>query len=146
MPGDVPGPDDQTGSDTTWESHPTDQSPELTLTQIFTALANHRRRVMFECFRQYDDSVERSNLVDYVVTSESDSGTSDEEKEKEEEELHEQVAMDIHHNHLPRLTEMGLVEYDDRSTTIRYYGHPLLEAILEATTEAETEADQEPER
>lgn len=134
MPGDVPGSDDQTGSDTAWESRPTDQSPELTLTQIFTVLANHRRRVMLECFRQFGESVERSDLVDRVAAYESDSETP--------EEIREQVAMDIHHNHLPRLTDLGLVEYDDRSTTIRYYGHPLLEAILEAAIETDREPEQ----
>lgn len=39
------------------------------------------------------------------------------------------ISIALHHCHLPRLADTGLVEYDSRSRTVRYWGHPMLERI-----------------
>lgn len=133
MPGDCPGADDEPTPDTTHKPRTTDQSPELTLSQIFTALANHRRRALLDCFRRTEETVDRADLVEYVAACESTSEPPDDHRE--------QVAIEIHHTHLPKLTDLGLVEFDERSSTVRYYGHPLLESILEAATEGDRDHD-----
>lgn len=37
------------------------------------------------------------------------------------------VAIQLHHSDLPRLDDVGVVDYDARSKTVRYRGHPQLE-------------------
>lgn len=38
------------------------------------------------------------------------------------------------HTHILKLTDAGVIEYDQRSETIRYQNDPLLEAILAVAT------------
>lgn len=40
----------------------------------------------------------------------------------------------VHHNHLPVLHQAGIIEYDRRSKTVRYYGHRLAEDLLACTS------------
>ena len=40
------------------------------------------------------------------------------------------VVMRLHHTHLPKLEDAGVVEYDPRSKTVRYRGDALLETFL----------------
>lgn len=138
MSGDCPGHDDEPTPKTAHKPQTTDQSPELTLSQIFAALSNRRRRVLLECFRRTEESVERTDLVEYVVACESSSESREDHRER--------VAIDIHHTHLPKLSGMGLVEYDERSSTVRYYGHPLLESILEVTIDDDRDRDRDRDR
>ena len=46
----------------------------------------------------------------------------------------DQARVRLQHTHLPKLDETDVIDYDARSTTIRYHGHPGLEALLEAVT------------
>jgi hypothetical protein len=41
------------------------------------------------------------------------------------------LALNCHHRHLPKLDDAGLIEYDARSNTVRYWGQPTLEKWLE---------------
>lgn len=41
------------------------------------------------------------------------------------------ASVELHHTHLPKLAGAGLIEYDQRSETIRYRSHDRLEALLE---------------
>jgi len=49
----------------------------------------------------------------------------------ETERERRRLAIDLHHRHLPKLDEAGLIEYDPRSNTVRYWGQPTLEKWLE---------------
>lgn len=48
----------------------------------------------------------------------------------------EQIASKLHHSVLPRLADIGVVEYDPQSNTVRYNGHSELEALLDGITAA----------
>ena len=37
------------------------------------------------------------------------------------------VRMQLHHASLPRLAEVGVVDYDPRHHTVRYMGHPMVD-------------------
>lgn len=45
------------------------------------------------------------------------------------------VAIDLRHNTLPRLESSGVLEFDVRSSTVRYQGHDDLEALMDAIEE-----------
>lgn len=45
--------------------------------------------------------------------------------------LHHRHLVSIKHNHLPRLDEAGLVEYDARSETVRYHPDERVERLVE---------------
>jgi DNA-binding transcriptional ArsR family regulator len=49
----------------------------------------------------------------------------------DDEAAKRRVALNCHHRHLPKLDEAGLIEYDARSNTVRYWGQPTLEKWLE---------------
>lgn len=38
----------------------------------------------------------------------------------------------LHHVALPQLADAGMIDYDPRSETVRYYGGPALEALLDS--------------
>lgn len=42
----------------------------------------------------------------------------------------ERVAVRLHHVTLPKLADLGAVEYDARNKTVRYRGHPELESLV----------------
>ena len=44
----------------------------------------------------------------------------------------DETIVHLHHSTLPRLSDAGLVEYDSRSSTVRYHGDPDVEEIVEA--------------
>lgn len=45
------------------------------------------------------------------------------------------VEVALHHHELPKLEQVGVIEYDARSRTVRYRGHPLLEELLAVAAE-----------
>jgi hypothetical protein len=42
----------------------------------------------------------------------------------------DRVAVELHHRHLPKLDDLGVVEYDARSHRVRYRGDESVEALL----------------
>lgn len=46
-----------------------------------------------------------------------------------------QVAIRLHHVALPKLDDVGFVDYDARTNTVRYHGHSELERIEEDLSE-----------
>ena len=46
------------------------------------------------------------------------------------------AAIALHHAELPRLAEVGALDYDPRTKVTRYRGHPRLEALLPRATVA----------
>ncbi|MFO8114719.1 MAG: hypothetical protein R6U01_05060 [Halorubrum sp.] len=48
------------------------------------------------------------------------------------------IEVELHHIHLPKLTNMDAIEFDSGSETIRYHGDKLVEALLETAPETDT--------
>lgn len=85
----------------------------------------------------------RRRLLDYLASRSNDVATLDELREHlvaAEAEMsdgyvpssdhREEVETSLVHIHLPKLSAVGVLEYDDRSETVRYYGDERLEARL----------------
>lgn len=57
---------------------------------------------------------------------------------------YEHVLTSLHHRHLPRLADLGVVEYDRRSGDVRLYDPPEdLDALLELTRSLDDEVDRD---
>jgi len=89
-------------------------------------LRHKQRRAIITYFNQETtDRASFDDLVAYIVSSDSRRGaTSAEHRER--------VTIGLFHNHLPRLADAGVLEYDQRSETVRYWGDSQLETLLEA--------------
>lgn len=102
------------------EPYQSTQSDELD--ELLTILADQYRRDVLSYFRD-TSTVDAS--VDDLVSEVREQGHGTEE----------QVAIRLSHVTLPRLAEAGVIEYDTRSETVKYHGHPELEALFNGVTE-----------
>lgn len=85
------------------------------LDRLHTALAADDRRAILQYFQSADDDVASlDDLVESLYTRDDQSADR------------EQVAIRLHHATLPKLSDIELLDYDARTRTVRYYGHPLL--------------------
>lgn len=95
-------------------------------------VASQRRRAVIQSFHDRERNVATfESLVEHV---------SPENPPPDPGKFHsvERIRHDLHHNHLPRLEEAGLLEYDDRSATIRYRPNDRVESLHQfVTTELE---------
>ncbi|WP_455429073.1 DUF7344 domain-containing protein [Haloarcula brevis] len=92
--------------------------------ELFPALAKKRRRIVLQYLHESgDESVTFEALVEHLVERES---CGDDR---------ERVAVRLHHMALPKLADVGVVEYDQRSGCVRYRPNQLLETLLKAGSE-----------
>lgn len=83
--------------------------------QIIRLLADPRNRAILTILNDSARPVGTSELADRLVDRE----TSTFDLQSGEEEI-EQALVSLHHNHLPKLAESGLVEYDSDANTVAY--------------------------
>ena len=93
--------------------------------RVVRALSNARRRVILSHLATDSSEAGKSGkpytldeLTDIVAAA-----------EPSDEAALAKIQMLLHHHHLPHLDECGLLEYDSRSNTVRYHGHPLVEEL-----------------
>lgn len=99
----------------------------LSTEHVVGLLRHEQRRAIITYFDQETtDRASFDDLVEYIVSSDSKKGTTSAEH-------HKRVTIGLLHNHLPRLADAGVLEYDQRSETIRYWGDSRLETLLETT-------------
>ncbi|WP_455429869.1 DUF7344 domain-containing protein [Natronococcus zhouii] len=86
---------------------------------LLTICATQHCRPILSYFRNSsEDTVQLTDLIDHL--------------EKEAHGDREQVSGQLYHSVLPRLAEVGYLEYDKRSDIVRYHGHSELEALAVA--------------
>ncbi|MFC7009105.1 DUF7344 domain-containing protein [Halalkalicoccus salilacus] len=92
---------DVTGSD------PLAKETHLSLAERFSLLADPHRRAVLERLDRTADGLEVEALAARVAAELSDAapGTVDEDHRR-------RVLLALHHNHLPKLADHGLLEYD----------------------------------
>lgn len=96
-----------------------DDKPERVDTLHHILAGEYRRAVLQYLVSTEDGVASIESLIDHIV---------------EEENLadsREDVALRFHHVTLPKLAHAGLIEYDQRSATVRYRDDPLFEDKLE---------------
>ncbi|WP_247001328.1 DUF7344 domain-containing protein [Halosolutus gelatinilyticus] len=112
------------------EGEPTSLAVEATpsLDLIFEILSVHRRRYALYYLHDQSDSVATvAELIDNVSALDQLQGETD----LDPEERRNQIKTELQHVHLPKLEDAGLIEYDLRSETVRYWHQPSLEEWLE---------------
>ncbi len=98
------------------------QTAAVGLDELFRVLADgQRRRLLAYLDRTEDDVAAFSELVEHAA--DESVAVSNEDRER--------VAVNLHHNHLPKLEDANLVEYDPRSETVRYRGGPVVNEWVE---------------
>jgi len=86
---------------------------------VFDLLANDCRCRVCLFLRRADVEVATlSDLVDALASE-----ATPEERDR--------LAINLHHRHLPKLDDAGIVDYDSRSNTARYWGQPTVEKWAE---------------
>lgn len=96
---------------------------------LFDLLAERRRRyALYALLGTEDGLADVETLADEVAMWEARTGD-----EKLTKSHREAVAEDLRENHLPKLAEADIVEYDSRSDVARYWRQPTLEEYLEHT-------------
>lgn len=79
--------------------------------------AEHTRHVLRYFHGSREQVAPLEGVADYVETRQDAPEHSDPDH----------VATLLHHSTLPRLTALGIVDYDRRHHTVRYRGHPMVE-------------------
>jgi hypothetical protein len=93
---------------------------------VFEALADWRRREVCQFFRETDASAATVEELAMLLVGCQPSGAGD-----HDDLSHEELAVGLRERHLPLLDAAGVVDYDDRSSTVRYWGQPTVEKWLE---------------
>lgn len=83
----------------------TTSSNEADIDNVFAVLSSKRRRLVLEHLLGRPSPVAVPELVDRVVTAELNG-------HERPGELRERVVVSLHHVHLPKLANSGLVEFD----------------------------------
>lgn len=105
---------------------------------LFDLLAERRRRYALYALTGTEDGLaDVETLADDVALWEARTGDA-----KLTETLRQEIATELREEHLPRLAETDIVEYDDRSDAVRYWRQPTLEEYLEHTHYKESPDEQ----
>lgn len=86
---------------------------DLSLGERFSILADPHRRAVLERLDRTADGVEVETLAARVAAE-----LSDATPETVDEDHRRRVLLALHHNHLPRLADHGLLEYDLDAGTV----------------------------
>lgn len=99
-------------------SHSSTESPNehagtagLTETERHRLLVAERRRAVLDVLAEWTPPVELDDLVEAIADCEDDAALP-------RSELERRVAISLHHNHLPMMTDVGVVRYDPASNRI----------------------------
>lgn len=84
--------------------------------ELLSALTNQHCRFVVRSFR---DASEDDASVEDLSTAFARENDGDEDR----------AALHLHHTALPKLSDVGVVDYNARSKTVRYHGHPELENL-----------------
>lgn len=102
------------------------------LDTVFGLLRVARRRyLLYYLYDAEDEVISVEELVEAVRKYEGADTTADELPQRQS------IRTSVVHNHLPRLGAMNALDYDPRSGTVRFYGHPPLETWLEKASQTE---------
>jgi hypothetical protein len=86
----------------------TDQGQELEPSEIHNVLRNDRRRRAIKHLRDSDDTLDVDALAEHIASVET--GESPPPRD-----VRKSVYVSLHQTHLPKLDDLGIIDYDQRS-------------------------------
>ncbi len=86
---------------------------ELSDSDRYQILASQRRRIVLDIVADWQPPISLAELATAVVEREREADGSD-------KVTVDQVRISLHHNHLPKLSENGILDYDPQSHTIHH--------------------------
>lgn len=99
----------------------TEETNALPVSTVFGVLADERRRhVLYYLIEDADGTAETSEIADHLGSVLPEPAGTDPDA----------VLAELHHRHLPKMEDAGLLEYEVSGGTIRYLGDPLVEDCL----------------
>ncbi len=124
MTGGPPNDDGEESANEMDEEEAVVTTNPLSLDATFDALADAERRMILHYLTDAaDHEATVDELVSYI--------TQQEANHTGELPSRDSIEMRLHHIHLPKLVEVGLVEYDARTEQLRYWSDDRLETWLE---------------
>lgn len=95
------------------------------INQRFALLDQYERRCIIHFLREAEtDQVSVSDVVKHLQEQDQTPDDRDE------------LAIALHHTHLPKLAALGALDFDSRSETVRYDGDELVDSLLELTPQS----------
>jgi hypothetical protein len=88
----------------------------LAETDIHDVLRNDRRRLVLERLDDRDGRQEVSDLAEHIAAIESG-------EDPPPRNVRQSVYVSLHQTHLPKLDDLGIVDYDANAKTVRRAGH-----------------------
>ncbi len=92
-------------------STPSSEADVLGEERLFDLLGNERRRSCLQCLAAVDGTMTVQDLASQVAVRVSDEGNSP-------AEIRDSVYISLCQNHLPKLDDAGVVDYDDADKTV----------------------------
>lgn len=95
---------------------------------LFACLANHRRRLLIDCVSENSGPLLVERLVEQISARETEGSTG-----TPSDETRAGITITLLHNHLPRMDEAEVVEFDHEANTVSEGGDfDVAVALLEA--------------
>lgn len=85
-------------------------SPTLSESRIYALLADRRRRLLVRLLQDFPDPLSSTQLAEILADCEHET-TTDQDRQR--------VLLSLCHNHLPRLNDAAVIEYDRESGAVR---------------------------
>ena len=95
-------------------------------TILYVVADEHRCAILNAVTNASEKTLEFEVLVDHVAD-----WVGDEDAERASDEHRRRVRIALHHTHLPKLADAGIVDYDQRGHKVRYRSHPMVEEYLD---------------
>lgn len=95
------------------------------LDDILNLLSDHYRRQTVRVLRKTPGGeVEFDELIDRII-----------QESRVERGKTDQIAIQLHHKHLPMLADQGLIAYDPDDRVVRYHPKQQVEAVMDGIVE-----------
>lgn len=93
---------------------------DTALNRAINVLTGQQRRIVIDHLRNTSDGVASiDDLADSLLVH--DPNVDDRNA----------IKMKLHHQTLPKLEEVGIIDFDPRTDTARYHGHAVIECLLD---------------
>ena len=97
--------------------------PGLQDRHVPSLLHHRRRRHLVDCLHEFDEPISLPDLADEVAIREREVDLTDISAEEVKE-----IYLSLYHNHIPKLANIGVLEYDQETDLV--VGTPNLERLI----------------